>query len=280
MFAKIWNPLSLSILLIWHNAKFTMAIPTTDIEGTKCSALTGKDTGCLYAGEQSEWMCISGVKKQCAKGLVCVHSQDPVNSLLVTDICGFPPHPDIEHPEVGKKYPAGTRVRVGTTKVKDADSIPQYCQIPLPTGELAAGSTSCIRGSQMASTYTSSNDGACKGHYTFAVNHTYVAAYHYNSALHLSSGFNTELCGKPLEVTNKKTGKKITVTVVDNCPSCTGIAPAYEDEFASTNGATIDLDTYAFAALFDGATSGVFDVEYTAFEGDLTRELAISPEMD
>lgn len=181
------------------------------------------------------------------------------------------------------QYPPGTKVKVGTTTGNGATPIPNYCQIPLPTAELAAGSTSCIRGSQIASVYTSSgSNSACAGIINFTPGSIYAAAYHYtySSESHLSNKFNTDLCGRTLDVTNKKTGKTLTVTVVDNCPSCTGIAPAYESEWASINGATVDLDDYTFAALFDGATTGVFDVEYTPFEGDVTRKLATSRDMD
>ncbi|KAJ9119638.1 hypothetical protein QFC22_003347 [Naganishia vaughanmartiniae] len=258
-----------------------MGIPTSDVEGAPCTATSGKAVGCLYAGEQSEWLCISGAKKQCAKGHLCVNTKDPATGTIVGEGCDFPPHPDVEHPEVGKKYRAGTKVKVGTTIGNGTVPVTNYCQIPLPTAELAAGSTSCIRGSQMASSYTSSGtDSACADHIKFTPGTKYAAAYHYSSEPHLSNAFNTNLCGKTLDVTNKKTGRTLTVTVVDNCPSCTGIAPAYESEWASINGATIDLDEYTFAALFDGATTGVFDVEYTPFEGDLTRQVAISKAMD
>ncbi|KAJ9094491.1 hypothetical protein QFC21_006030 [Naganishia friedmannii] len=258
-----------------------MAIPTSDLEGTKCSAPSGKDVGCLYAREQSNWQCISGAKKQCPKNLLCVNIKDPATGTVVGEGCDFPPHPDIERPVVGRKYPAGTRVKVGTTTGNGIAPVPNYCQIPLPTAELAVGSTSCIRGSQIASVYSSSGtNSACADKMNFTPGTIYAAAYHYSAEPHLSNAFNTDLCGKTLDITNKKTGKTLTVTVVDNCPSCTGIAPAYRSEWASPNGATIDLDDYTFAALFDGATTGVFDVKYTPFDGDLTHQVAISSEMD
>lgn len=102
----------------------------------------------------------------------------------------------------------------------------------------------------------------------------YVAAYYWN--IEKNKGKPTPFCGKKVDVKNPKTGKKLTVTVVDACPSCTGPRPNFVSTYANLNGATIDLDLHAFQALFGGETEGSFDVEYKPLDGDDSMAVAVA----
>jgi hypothetical protein len=102
----------------------------------------------------------------------------------------------------------------------------------------------------------------------------YVAAYYWDIEKH--TGVPTPFCGKKVEVKNPKTGKELTVTVVDTCPSCTGPRPNFVSTYANLNGATIDLDLFTFQALFEGETTGSFDVEYTPLPGDESFKVALA----
>jgi hypothetical protein len=162
-------------------------------------------------------------------------------------------------------YPSGTQVKVGTTPGGGE----QFCLVK----EIAAGKSSCRRGGQMATRYDSDPASNCQN-VQWTPGKDYVAAYYWD--IEKNAGKPTPYCGKKVDVKNPKTGKQLTVTIVDACPSCTGPRPNFVSTYANLNGATIDLDLHTFQALFEGETEGSFDVEYKPLEGDDSMKVALA----
>jgi len=69
------------------------------------------------------------------------------------------------------------------------------------------------------------------------------------AALETKTFANGAHCGKSVEITNKKNGKKATVKVADECPTC-------------NNPQSIDLSTGAFKALGGTTEEGIFDIAW------------------
>jgi hypothetical protein len=110
----------------------------------------------------------------------------------------------------------------------------------------------------MASTYTAVSGAGCG--ISFDDSRTMVAAYYFDIEKHPNQ--KNPQCGKSLKITNKATGKKITVKIVDTCPTCSGVGSGIRGTWGNVNGATIDLNALAFSTLFNGQTTGVYDVSY------------------
>lgn len=264
------------------------AAPNPQVEGGTCTKL-----GCL-ADVQSPLYCVSGVYKSCGPTMVCQDYHSGGNSgcvppgtpaLAVPNAsspnqgagttlakgAGTAAMPGIGNGEVlnpqvkDAPYQSGTRVKVGTTPEGGV----QFCTVK----EMAAGKASCRRGGQMASRYDSDPNSNCQS-VKWTPGKDYVAAYYWD--IEKNAGKPTPFCGKKVEVKNPKTGKTLTVTVVDACPSRTGPRPNFVSTYANLNGATIDLDLFTFQALFGGQTEGVFDVEYKPLEGDDSFKVALA----
>ncbi|KAJ9093442.1 hypothetical protein QFC20_007124 [Naganishia adeliensis] len=264
------------------------AAPNPQAGGGTCTNL-----GCL-ADLQSPLYCVSGVYKSCGPTLVCQDYHSGGNSGCVPPGTPALAVPNANSPSQGAgttpakgsgtaatpgianrvvlnpqvkdaPYPSGTTVKVGTTPGGGE----QFCTVK----EMAAGKASCRRGGKMASAYTSDPKSNCLD-VDWTRGKDYVAAYYWDIEKHV--GVPTPFCGKKLEVKNPKTGKKLTVTVVDTCPSCTGPRPNFVSTYANLNGATIDLDDFTFQTLFEGETTGAFDVEYTPLPGDESSKVALA----
>lgn len=222
MRSQLFNTIPWALLGLLSQSLLVSAIPNPQAEGGKCSK-----PGCLSDGK-SPLYCVSGVFKSCGTMLYkdypnsggniqCVDGQSPSAGM------GPGSKGEVLNPRVkDAPYPSGTRVKVGTTP----GGGPQFCTVK----EIAGGKASCRRGGQMATRYDADPASNCQN-IQWTPGKDYVAAYYWN--IEKNKGKPTPFCGKKVDVKNPKTGKKLTVTVVDACPSCTGPRPNFVSTYAT-----------------------------------------------
>ncbi|KAI5795017.1 hypothetical protein EDC01DRAFT_653734 [Geopyxis carbonaria] len=147
-----------------------------------------------------------------------------------------------------------------TSKPQDAPA--SLCQPRLDPQWAGGNISSCKAGQQEASSYTAVPMAGCG--IDFAPG-ALVAAYYMD--LDANPNMPNPHCGKTITVTNAATQATVDVLIVDTCPTCSGVAGGVTGQWANFNGATIDLSESAFTQLFNGETSGVFDVSYEKLSG-------------